>query len=70
MAFFDLGGGGLRRPLAGESDDKVLSGMGGGLRIHLFDRVYGRFQWAGRTGEKANSGSKSAFYYGISAELF
>lgn len=70
VAFFDIGGGGLTKPLAGERDNRILSGAGGGLRIHLFDRVYGRFQWAGRTGQAAGNNSRSAFYYGISAELF
>ncbi len=70
VAFFDIGGGGLTKTLPGERDSRVLSGAGGGVRIHLFDRVYGRFQWAGRTGQQAGTSSRSAFYYGISAELF
>lgn len=70
VAFFDMGAGGIRHPLTGEADSRTLSGLGGGVRIHLFDRMYGRFQWAGRTGQKVGSGSDSAFYYGISAELF
>lgn len=70
VAFFDFGAGALKDPLAGERDDRVMSGAGGGIRIHLFDRVYGRFQWAGRTGQRAGTNTRSAFYYGISAELF
>lgn len=70
VAFFDMGAGGIRHPLTGEADSRTLSGLGGGVRIHLFDRLYGRFQWAGRTGQKIGSGSDSAFYYGISAEAF
>ena len=70
VAFFDMGAGGIRHPQPGEADSRTLAGMGGGIRIHLYDKVYGRFQWAGRTGAKIGSGSDSAFYYGISAEAF
>ncbi len=70
VAFFDFGGGGLKDPVAGERDNRVMSGMGGGIRMRLFDRVYGRLQWAGRTGQQAGSSNRGAFYYGISAEVF
>ncbi|MBI3312709.1 MAG: ShlB/FhaC/HecB family hemolysin secretion/activation protein [Candidatus Omnitrophica bacterium] len=70
VGFFDFGAGALTRPLAGEKEDRVLSGIGGGLRIQLFEKVYGRFQWAGRTGSRSSSGDNSAFYYGVSAEPF
>lgn len=70
VGFFDFGAGALRKPLPSENDFRVLSGAGGGLRVHLFDRVFARFQWAGQTGRKSESGAHSAFYYGISAELF
>ncbi len=70
VAFFDFGGGQLRSVNNGEDPSKFLVGMGGGLRVHLFDRVYGRFQWGGRLGDKAADGNNGAFYYGISAEAF
>ncbi len=68
IGFFDFGGGALRKPLNGETDSKTLAGLGGGLKVHLFDHVYSRFQWAARLGDKAVDGTNSAFYYGISAE--
>lgn len=68
VAFFDFGGGGLRTPLAGERDHRMLSGAGGGIRIHLFDNIYGRAQWAGRMGSKQSTGPDTVFYYGVSAE--
>lgn len=68
IGFFDFGGGALRKPLNGERDNKTLSGAGGGLKVHLFDHIYGRFQWAARLGSEAADGAGSAFYYGISAE--
>lgn len=69
VVFFDFGGGELDRPLAGEEEDKFLAGMGAGLRIHLFDRVYARLHWAGRLGSKSRDGSDSQFYFGVSAEV-
>ncbi|MSR77176.1 MAG: ShlB/FhaC/HecB family hemolysin secretion/activation protein [Candidatus Omnitrophica bacterium] len=70
VTFIDFGGGTLRNTLAGEEKNKFLIGAGGGLRIHLFDRIYGRFQWAGRLGaQDASDNSSSAFYYGVSAEM-
>ncbi|MFA7001665.1 MAG: ShlB/FhaC/HecB family hemolysin secretion/activation protein [Candidatus Omnitrophota bacterium] len=68
VGFFDFGGGGLRSPLAGERDTRMLSGGGGGIRVHLFDKVFARLQWAGRTGSKPSTGSDGVFYYGVSAE--
>lgn len=70
VAFFDFGAGALHDPAAGDIHDRFLAGAGGGVRIHLFDKVFARFQWAGRTGGKSSDGSHSAFYYGLSAELF
>lgn len=67
--FFDFGYGHLRKHLTGESEHKSLAGMGIGVRIHLFDRVYARLQWAMPTGSRASDGGNSAFYYGVSAEL-
>ena len=68
-AFFDFGYGELRKHLTGESENKSLAGTGLGVRIHLFDRVYARLQWAMPTGSRASDGANSAFYYGVSAEL-
>ena len=70
VVFFDFGAGALHDPVAGDVKDRLLAGAGGGVRIYLFDKIFARFQWAGRTGGKSSDGSRSAFYYGISAELF
>lgn len=69
VGFFDFGGGKLRHALNGEDHSKGLAGAGGGIKIHLFDRVYARVQWAGRLGDRANDGKNGAFYYGVSAEV-
>ncbi len=70
VAFFDFGGGVLRNPLVGEEKDRSLAGIGGGLRVNLFDRVYARFQWAAPLASNPNNGASGVFYYGISAEVF
>ncbi len=70
VAFFDFGGGGLRRPMSSEKGSRMLSGAGGGLRIHLYDKVFARLQWGTRTGSApTTTGSNSVFYYGVSAEV-
>lgn len=68
VVFFDFGAGGLRSPFEGERRHKMLAGAGGGVRIHIYDRVFARFQWAGRLGHKGTDGANSVFYYGVSAE--
>ena len=70
VTFFDFGAGQLRRPFGGEESSRTLAGAGGGLRVHLFGKVFARFQWAGAVGSTPDAGEKSAFYYGISAEFF
>ena len=69
VPFFDFGGGNLRKPLTGEKGERTLAGTGIGVRIHLYDKVYGRVQWATPISSKSSNGSKTAFYYGISAEF-
>jgi len=69
IGFFDFGGGALRHRLNGEDRSKFLAGLGGGVKLHLFDHIYGRAQWGGRIGDKAVDGARGAFYYGISAEI-
>ncbi len=70
VGFFDFGGGLLRRPLTGERDGRFLSGAGGGVRVELLDKVYGRFQWGAPTGSRPNDNTRGTFYFGVSAEVF
>jgi hemolysin activation/secretion protein len=67
--FFDVGHGRNRKSLVGESQHRTLAGAGLGVRVHLFDRVFARLQWATPTGSDQRNGSDTAFYYGISAEI-
>ena len=68
VGFFDFGAGALRKTLPGERNNKTLMGAGGGLRIHLYDRIFARLQWAARMGDRAVDGENGVFYYGVSAE--
>lgn len=70
VGFFDFGGGSLRKPQNTENADRFLAGIGGGVRIELFDRVYARFQWGAPIGSNPNDGTKGTFYYGISSDIF
>lgn len=68
-AFFDFGAGANHNASPGEANEGTLAGFGGGLRIHLFDRVYARTEWARPVAKKASDNQDSAFYFGVSVEF-
>ena len=68
--FFDFGVGQNRRTLTGERDSATLAGYGIGVRIHLFDKVFARAEWAKPIADNPRDNSESNFYFGVSAELF
>ena len=71
VGFTDFGYGRIHDPQLGENKSRTMAGTGAGLRIHLYDRVYARFEW-GTPMEKYHSNDKrnTVFYFGISMELF
>ncbi|MCX5698059.1 MAG: BamA/TamA family outer membrane protein [Candidatus Omnitrophica bacterium] len=67
--FVDVGGGKLKKVLPGESKDKSLAGVGGGLRLH-FKFFSLRLDWAKAIGDKQTSGSgPSTFYFTFQSEI-
>ncbi len=71
VPFFDFGYGVVNHPLSGERERRALFGAGVGLRLHLFDKFYGRFEWGfpfASSGPSNNS--DGTFYFGVSYELF
>lgn len=68
-SFADIGYGSVRSPTVGESGSRFLAGVGGGLRVHLFDKVYSRVEWAAPIGSKPIDHRRSAFYFGVAVEL-
>ncbi len=70
VAFFDFGGGALRQALSSEKNSRTLAGAGLGVRMHLFNKVFARIQWATPTGGSPHNGDDSAFYYGVASEFF
>ncbi len=67
--FVDAGGGKLKKILPGESKDKFLAGVGGGLRLH-FKSFSLRLDWAKAIGDKQTSGSgPSTFYFTFQSEI-
>ena len=67
--FIDLGGGRLKKILPGESKDKFLAGVGGGLRMN-FKFFSLRLDWAKAIGDKQTSGSgPSTFYFTFQSEI-
>ncbi|MFA6320396.1 MAG: ShlB/FhaC/HecB family hemolysin secretion/activation protein [Candidatus Omnitrophota bacterium] len=70
VVFVDLGGGTLLRTIPGEMEYKFLMGLGGGLKINLYNRLSVLLEWAQAVGSKptANSGP-STFHITASFEL-
>jgi hemolysin activation/secretion protein len=70
VVFMDLAGGVLKRVLPGEDSSKFLMGIGGGLRIRLYNKVYCRLDWAVDVGDDPVSGSgPSTFYLTFQSEI-
>jgi hemolysin activation/secretion protein len=68
--FVDWGGGKLKKVLPGEKHNKFLAGIGGGIRMRLYNAIYLRFEWAEHIGDKPVSGSgPSTFYFTVQTEI-
>jgi len=66
----DLGGGKLKKIIPGERRNKFLMGIGGGLRVHLYNKVYLRLEWAEALGDDTISGAgPSTFHITFQAEI-
>jgi len=69
VIFADVGGGKLKKALPGEKKDKLLAGIGGGLRMR-FKLFSLRLEWAKAVGDKQTSGSgPSTFYFTFQSEI-
>ena len=70
VIFMDLGGGKLTRTMPGERTYKFLMGLGGGLRINLYNRLSARIEWAQAIGADPtpNSGP-SSFHVTVNFEI-
>jgi hemolysin activation/secretion protein len=62
VVFADTGGGRLKKVLTGEKRQKFLAGLGCGLRIRLYDKVYMVLDWATAVGDEPNGGNGSSTY--------
>ena len=69
IIFADVGAASLRRPLVGEKKNKDLAGAGAGFRVHLYDKFYGRLEWAVPLGDRPFDGRDKAFYFTISYDF-
>jgi hypothetical protein len=50
------------RTLPGERENKFLMGLGGGFRVHIYDKVFLKFEWAAPVGDKPTGGSGPATF--------
>ncbi len=70
VGFIDAGYGTIRDPLVGEKKSRALFGAGAGARVHLYDKVYARVEWAAPLGgSRPLDGKNYAFYFGVAVEL-
>lgn len=68
--FTDLGGGRNLKVLSGERKDKLLMGIGGGLRVNIDNKLNLRLEWAQHVGDDPQSGSgPSTFYFAFQCEI-
>ena len=66
----DGGGGELMKTLPGEKKEKFLRGLGGGVRIRLYDKAFIKLEWAEAVGDKPISGAgPSTFYITFQGEI-
>lgn len=70
LFFVDLGGGKLKKVLPGEKKNKFLAGLGAGLRIRLFNKVFLQLEGAKHIGDEPTSGSgPSTFHLTFQTEM-
>ncbi|HTL71126.1 MAG TPA: ShlB/FhaC/HecB family hemolysin secretion/activation protein [Candidatus Eisenbacteria bacterium] len=70
ILFADAGRATLRYPLAGEKKDREPAGVGLGFRVHLYDKMYARLEWAFPIGDRALDGRSNSFYFTVSYDFF
>ena len=63
VVFMDLGGGALIDTISGEKKEKFLMGLGGGLKINLYNKINVRLEWAAPVGQDPTSGTGPATFY-------
>ena len=70
VLFMDIGAGRLMKTLPGERKSKVLMGLGGGLRINLYESIYVKVEWAGHVADNPTPGTgPSTFYLTVQSEI-
>jgi hemolysin activation/secretion protein len=70
VIFVDLGAGDLKKVNSGDRRDKLLVGIGGGLRMRFFNKAYCRIEWAKSVGDRPTSGNgPSTFYITFQSEM-
>ncbi|MDD5680211.1 MAG: ShlB/FhaC/HecB family hemolysin secretion/activation protein [Candidatus Omnitrophica bacterium] len=70
VVFVDLGGGRLLKPAAGERRDKVLLGVGGGLKVRFNKNLFLNLLWADHIGNQpTDSMGESHFHMTFQFEI-
>lgn len=69
--FVDFGKGYLKKPRVGEKSDRLLIGMGFGLRFEFTERFRGRVDWGFPVGnEEPSDGSTNTVHFGFQYDLW
>lgn len=70
VVFFDMGGGCLNNTVQGAKNSKFLMGVGGGVRINLYDKFNARIEFAQAIGAGPTPDSgPSNFHISINFEM-
>lgn len=70
VIFMDLGGGVLKKTQPGERTSKFLMGVGGGLRINLYNKLSARIEFAQAIGADPTPDSgPSTFHLSVNCEI-
>lgn len=70
VLFSDEGHGRLRSPSAREVESRTLFGLGGGLRVRIYDQVFARVEWAHVLGhEPLGESDHTRFHFRLQYEI-
>lgn len=67
--FFDIGRAWLQEPRAGEIDDKILIGLGGGLVFEFLDHFSGRVYFASAQGDDSQESGPARIHFAVSSDF-
>jgi len=69
VGFFDMGRAWLQEPRAGETDNKILAGVGGGVLLNLFNHVSARVYFAQAIADDPNDADFFRLHFSLTSDF-